>query len=70
MPNNKAASTKIKRFSSIGAGGGSFIPLGAIGAGGLGAENPLMLKSKRATVLKALFWKIFMFLIIVINQFY
>jgi hypothetical protein len=61
-PNSKAVSAKITRFSSIGNGGGSPIPLGAFGAGGPGAENPLMLKSKRIIMLKALFRKIFMFL--------
>jgi hypothetical protein len=61
-PNSKAISTKITRFSSIGSGGGSPIPLGAIGAGGVGPAKPLVLKSKRITVLKDLFRKIFMIL--------
>jgi hypothetical protein len=67
-PNNKAVSIKITRFSSIGNGGGSPIPSGAIGAGGVGPAKPLVLKSKRITVLEDLFRKIFMFFIIVINS--
>ena len=61
-PKSKAISVRVTRFSSIGSGGGSSIPSGAEGAGGVGPAKPLMLKSKRITVLRILFRKIFMFL--------